>query len=360
VGTIIYFHKKRRNPFKNDAQYVHGLKIVNDPAYGTSRWASLKDLSTFCEFTPPVPLGKNTGSRVKFPGGSLIGKMENKIIRVNFEKAPKDTPRAAPHVMAYGGTGSGKTYGFVSGNIVCAVSDNQSIVAIDPKGELFKTFAAWLRMTGYTVWALNFVAPENSHRWNPLMECQNDSEVSEMVDTLSKNATGSSDSYFMLKAMELMEAFIGLLKGDFPAGQQHMRAIMSLASWPQEKLDLRFREAYENGRISATTYERWRGAVQKNYEYAVSNLTAVLKNMTTEQLAAILSQQEIDLIEIGRKKTALFLILPTCGEGSYLKPILSIFYKFLFKRLDKLAFTSPGQTLPVKVRNIWDEMAVRP
>lgn len=361
VGSITGYLGWRitgRQNKENSSTRVHGLKVVNNPAYGTSRWAGLKDLVNFCELGPPVPLEKNAGNRVRFPGGNLIGELDGKNIRVNFEKMPDDTPKTAPHMLVFGGTGSGKSFSIVIGNIIAAVSEGQSIVVIDPKGELFSTTGNWLKQQGYeNVWVLNFMQPEHSHRWDPVIECLDDAEISEMIDTLSKNASSGSDSYFMLKAMELMESMIGLLKGDFPVEQQHMRSIMTLAAWPEEKLDERFREAYKSGKISPTIYERWRGVVKKNYEYAVSNLTAVLKNLTTASLAAMMSEQEIDLNQIGQKKTALFLIIPTGGEGVYLKPILSIFYKFLFKRLDKLAFKSPGQKLPVKVRNIWDEMA---
>lgn len=359
AAGVIFLRKHKQN--KNNSSMVHGLKIVDNPAYGTSRWVSLKDLKRFCEFGPPVLPENNPGNKIKFPGGNLIGELEGKIVRVNFDKMPtvlKDTPKTAPHCIAYGGTGSGKSFSFVSSNIVAAAAEGQSLVVIDPKGELFTTFAKWLKKKGYeNVWALNFMTPEHSHRWNPVLECENDAEISEMVDTLSRNAASDSKSYFMLKAMELMEAFIGLLKGDFPIEQQHMRSIMTLSAWPVEKLEVRFRNAYKDGKISSTIYERWRGVVKENYGYAQSNLTAVLKNLTTDPLAALLSQQEIKLDEIGKKKTALFLIIPTSGEGVYLRPILSIFYKFLFKRLDKLAFNSPGQILPVRVRNIWDEMA---
>ncbi|MEW5953362.1 MAG: type IV secretory system conjugative DNA transfer family protein [Bacillota bacterium] len=345
----------------NSSSRIHGLKIVDNPAYGTSRWAELRDIKQYCEFGPPVPREKNPHNRIRFPGGNLIGELDGKIIRVNFEKAPDNTPKTAPHMIVFGGTGSGKSFSIVIGNIISAVAEGQSIVVIDPKGELYEATGNWLKEQGYkNVWVLNFMTPQHSHGWNPVIECRDDAEISEMIDTLSKNAASGSDSYFMLKAMELMEAMIGLLKGDFPVRQQHMRSIMTLAAWPEEKLDERFRAAYKVGKISPTIYERWRGVVKKNYEYAVSNLTAVLKNLTTEPLAALMSRQEIDLSAIGREKSALFLIIPTGGEGVYLKPILSIFYKFLFKRLDKLAFTSPGQKLPVPVRNIWDEMAVRP
>lgn len=361
VAGYLGWRIRRWKNKENSSNRVHGLKVVNNPAYGTSRWAELRDVKRFCEFGPPVPWEKNPHNRVRFPGGNLIGELGGKIIRVNFEKAPDNTPKTAPHMIVFGGTGSGKSFSIVVGNIISAVAEGQSIVVIDPKGELYEATGNWLKEQGYkNVWVLNFMTPQHSHGWNPVIECRDDAEISEMIDTLSKNAASGSDSYFMLKAMELMEAMIGLLKGDFPVRQQHMRSIMTLAAWPEEKLDERFRAAYKAGKISPTIYERWRGVVKKNYEYAVSNLTAVLKNLTTEPLAALMSRQEIDLSAIGREKSALFLIIPTGGEGVYLKPILSIFYKFLFKRLDKLAFISPGQKLPVPVRNIWDEMAVRP
>ena len=355
VAGFLWWRITRLQNKENSSTRVHGLKVVNNPAYGTSRWAGLKDIKRFCELGPPVPFEKNKG---KFPGGNLIGELEGKMVRVNFEKMPDDTPKTAPHMIVFGGTGSGKSFNIVIGNIIAAVSEEQSIVVIDPKGELFATTGKWLKEQGYeNVWVLNFMQPEHSHRWNPVIECLNDAEISEMVDTLYKNAASGSESYFMLKAMELMEAMIGLLKGDFSVEQQHMRSIMTLVAWPKEKLDERFRDAYKSGRISPTIYERWRGVANKNYDYAVSNLTAVLKNLTTASLSAMMSEQEIDLNQIGQKKSVLFLVIPTGGEGVYLKPILSIFYKFLFKRLDKLAFVSPGQKLPVKVRNIWDEMA---
>ncbi|MBE0435842.1 MAG: type IV secretory system conjugative DNA transfer family protein, partial [Methylomicrobium sp.] len=163
----------------NNSRYVHGLKIIKNPGLGLARWAGLKDLKRFCEFGPPVPLRKNLNNRVKFPGGNLIGKLDDKIIRVNFEKVPKDMPKTAPHSIAYGGTGSGKSFTYVSGNIIAAVSEGQSIVAIDPKGELFETFAKWLKLMGYEVWALNFMTPKHSHRWDPVIECQDDAEISE-------------------------------------------------------------------------------------------------------------------------------------------------------------------------------------
>ena len=358
VAGYLGWRIRRWKNKENSSNRVHGLKVVNNPAYGTSRWAGLRDIERFCELGPPVPTEKNTGNRIRFPGGNFVGELEGKIVRVNFEKMPDDTPKTAPHMLVFGGTGSGKSFNIVIGNIIAAVSEGQSIVLIDPKGELFATTGKWLKEQGYeNVWVLNFMQPEHSHRWNPVIECLDDAEISEIVDTLSKNATAVSDSYFALKAMELMEAMTGLLKGDFPVEQQHMRSIMTLAAWPKEKLDERFREAYKSGKISPTIYERWRGVANKNYEYAVSNLTAILKNLTTAPLAAMMSDKEIDLNQIGQKKSALFLVIPTGGEGVYLKPILSIFYKFLFKRLDKLAFVSPGQKLPVKVRNIWDEMA---
>lgn len=42
----------------NSSTRIHGLKIVDNPAYGTSRWASINDLKQFCEYGPPYEMKK--------------------------------------------------------------------------------------------------------------------------------------------------------------------------------------------------------------------------------------------------------------------------------------------------------------
>jgi len=134
AGAYTWWQLKKRQNKANAFNRVHGLKIIDNPAYGTSRWAGLKDVKSYCELGPPVLPEKNENMRVRFPGGNVIGELEGKIVRVNFDKMPEDTPKTAPHAIFYGGTGSGKSFSIVIGNIIAAVAEGQSIIVIDPKG----------------------------------------------------------------------------------------------------------------------------------------------------------------------------------------------------------------------------------
>ncbi|ACV63276.1 TRAG family protein [Desulfofarcimen acetoxidans DSM 771] len=295
-------------------------------------------------------------ANTKYPGGIVLGELDGKIIRVIPGKAPKGMPSLAGHAAIFGGTGSGKTYSFVINNIISSVADEQSIVIIDPKGELAEITSAWLKSKGYEVKIFNLSNPAFSNRWNPILESVDDAEISEMSACFINNAAKDDSGYFVSKEIQLLEALVGLLKGEFPQEQKHMRAVMSLTSWDKEDLDVRFKTAYQTGKISATIYERWRGSASANYDHAVSGLSAKLKILTTEPLAALLSEQEINLGDVGQKKTALFCVLPVRGENKVLKPILSTFYLFLFKRLYELADRN-NRKLPVPVRMLLDEFA---
>jgi type IV secretion system protein VirD4 len=328
---------------------VHGLKVVENAAKGTNRWASDADVAPMCEFGPPREQGG-------YPGGIVLGRLGGRVVRVIPGKAPKGRPGLAGHVAVFGGTGSGKTYSYVINNIIAAVMDGQSVVITDPKGELAATLTRWLEACGYEVRIFNLISPRHSHRWNPITECRNDSETAEMAACFVNNAARDGSGYFVAKEVQLLETLAGLLQVDFPREQRHLRAAMSLTAWTLEALDDRFRRAFEEGRLTSTIYERWRGAASANFDNAVSGLSAKLRILTTEPLAALLSEPELTLANVGKKKTALFCVLPVNGDGRVLKPILSTFYMFLFKRLYELAAENSGK-LPVPVRFVLDEFA---
>ena len=378
---IYFLKRKRKRKGANTSAYAHGLAIADNAAHGTSRWSAPEDISQLCEFgfkglkqeqkSWPVAASaqavagvaeakgreKSLSERPKYLGGIMLGELDGKIVRVIPGKSPQGMPSLSGHAAVFGGTGSGKSFSFVRNNIMCAATEGQSIVVTDPKAELSQEMINWLKRHGYEIKIFNLNSPEYSHRWNPLIECKTDAEISEMAACFVNNATLNDDNgYFIAKEIQLFEALSGLLLNCFPAEQQHLRAVMSLASWPKEELDKRFNAEYHTGKISVNIYEKWRGCSAMNFENAVSGLTAKLKVLTHQDIAGMLSQQQIDLAEVGRKKTALFCILPINSEESVLRPILSTFYLFLFKRLYDLADRQEGK-VPVPVRFLLDEMA---
>lgn len=76
------------------------------------------------------------------------------------------------HVILNGGTGSGKTTGFIENNIyfLSEKKNKANLFITDPKGELFSKHAKRLRKNGYRIHILNFCDINHSDSWNPLVE----------------------------------------------------------------------------------------------------------------------------------------------------------------------------------------------
>ncbi|MBC7325695.1 MAG: type IV secretory system conjugative DNA transfer family protein, partial [Moorella sp. (in: Bacteria)] len=330
---------------------IQGLPLAQSPDKGVHRWAAPSDLAHVAEFGPPKP--------GKFGGGIIIGKLEEQYVRVIPEKAG-----LACHVSGFGASGAGKTFSLIFPNVVAGAYSGESMIIADPKGELLRGkynkkgeyepgLGRWLAERGYDVCVINFKNPLCSMRWNPLKECRDTDEVRLLVRAMVLS-TGSDNVYFTENEIKLFTALAGLLLADFPEEQQHLRAAMSLCAWPEEALDKRFQEAYRSGKLAQVYFEAWQGAKAANLGNAVSGVTGKLQELTQGGLAWLLSGHDFSLADVAKKKTAFFCVLPVGAIN--LKPILTAFYYFMFKRLYELGDANRG-VLPVPVRFILDEFA---
>jgi type IV secretion system protein VirD4 len=335
----------RRRGRVHDEKHVHGLKVADSAAKGTGRWAGDADLAHVAEFGPP-----KEGER---GGGTVVGKLKGRVVRIRPQRR-EGAPPIVEHMCAVAGTGAGKTYNVVVPNAVAAACEEESLVLTDPKGELACTLAPWLKARKYEVYLFNLAYPQWSSCWNPVLECRDDEEITAFATAIVMNAAKEKSGYFLMKEIQLLKALVYLLRADFPEEQAHLRAALSLLSWPQEDLDERFERAYREGRLPQAGYEEWRGAVSSNYDNAVSGLSAKLNVVRSEPVAKLLSRHEIDMSLFGREKAALFCVLPI--GAAHLKPVLASFYYFFFRRLMGLAAECGGR-LPRTTRFLLDEFA---
>jgi type IV secretion system protein VirD4 len=348
LGGVVLALARGRGGELHDERHVHGLRVAENAAKGTRRWAGDRDIAHICEFGPPK-------KDDKFGGGIVLGRLKGRIVRA--QPALKGKPPLPGHVMVAAGTGAGKTYSFVVPNAIAAACAGESIVLTDPKGELTCLLAPWLKAQGYDVYVFNLQYPEWGDRWNPVLECRDDEEVTAFATAIVQNAAKDSSGYFVMKEIQLLKALVYLLRADFPPEQAHLKSVLSLLAWPVEALDQRFLDAFSTGRLPREGLEEWRGAVSSNIDNAVSGLTAKLGVVRAEPVAKLLSGTPgdmIDLSAIGRKKAALFCVLPV--NSGHLKPVLAAFYYFFFRRLYGLAAEHGGK-LPNPTRFLLDEFA---
>lgn len=338
--------------FRPRKKKLHGPGIVQGRPVVKGGWADDKEAAKICEFGPPKP--------GKYGGGVVLGRMNNRILRV-----PIGRQGIAAHTVIFGASGAGKTFGWVLPNIVSTAHDGWSMVVADPKGELVAGkwnaqgkyepgIAEWLKKQGYEIIIINFKDPgQGSHRWNPLFEAKDDAEFRQVCEAMIL-CSGKESPFFAGGEANLFTALVGLTRyGKFiDDDMRHMRTVLSLLSWPVDKLDETFEIEFRSGRVPVYFYEKWRAAsgMFNNFATGVQNKVAV---MTDGPLAALTAGHDISILDIAKKKTALFCILPTIGD---LKPLLTAFYYLLFKRLVEYAEANNNR-LPIPVRFILDEFA---
>ena len=78
-------------------------------------------------------------------------------------------PMEAPgnkNFLVIGSPGRGKTFSVGFNVLFQAIIRGESVVAVDPKGELCEISYNLFKQHGYTVWVYNMVHPERSNAWN--------------------------------------------------------------------------------------------------------------------------------------------------------------------------------------------------
>ncbi|MDI6907916.1 MAG: type IV secretory system conjugative DNA transfer family protein [Thermoanaerobacterales bacterium] len=318
----------------------HGPGTIRGREVVEGGWATPADLADKCDFGPPT---ESAG------GGVPLGRLQGQIVRLNPNKGKI---KIAGHTLIIGPTGVGKSFTCIRNQVVAAVCDGQSVVVADLKGELFEDLSRWLAAEGYEVIGFNVANPARSHRWNPLMECRDFEEMMDMTDWLI-SAAGDDHAFFSGGEKNVFAAAAGFARWALPEGQNHLRAALSVLSWPQEALDKAYAEAFRAGRVGRDAYETWR-VCQGHYDNYVEGVRNKVRALTKGPLAALTADSDFKLEDIGRRKTALFLLLP---DGGDLKSLLVPFYAFMFKRLKEAAEITSGGRLPVQVRFILDEFA---
>lgn len=339
AGMITFFAGNRdmvSNMRKHGPGLVRGREVVE------GGWATERDVRSIAEFGPPR-------EKKPFGGGIVLGRLNGRILRVLPEKGKI---KIAGHVFIIGATGSSKSFTLIRNNIIAAVCEGKSLCVTDPKGELLEDLASWLKSKGYKVYVFNVLNPEHSHWWNMLMECKDEDEMAELADAMISCA-GDDHAFFSGGEKNVLTAVLGYARWVLPEGQKHLRAALSLLAWPEDELEKAFQDAYRKGLISQGLFETYVTA-RGHWSNYVEGVRNKLRTITSGGLAALTSESDFTLSDIGREKTALFCVLPTDGDH---RMLLTPFYAFLFKRLKELAAMSPKGRLPVPTRIPLDEAA---
>ena len=189
-----------------------------------------------------------------------------------------------------------------------------SYVFTDPKGELYDDTAGYLKAHGYDIKVLNLVNPANSDGYNPLMHVASELDVDVIANTVVKGqaSESKSDPYWEDMAEMLLKALIYYLIATRPEEEQNLASCSELV-----------RAANTNGGSNLLTelinqlpydhparmyYKSIEIAPEKTYGSILSSLQSKLGKFDSKDIAEVTSTDTINFEDIGKKKTAVYVI----------------------------------------------------
>ena len=271
------------------------------------------------------------------------------------------------NVLVCGGSGAGKTRFYAKPNIMNA---NTSFVVLDPKGELLRDTGNLLKEKGYEVKVLDLIDMEKSHCYNPFVYLHSDDDIQRLTTNLFKNTTpkGSQtqDPFWDQTAAMLLKALVCYLHYEAPPDEQNFPMVMEMIRAGDVKedneeyqsvLDELFERLEERNpeHIALKYYRAYHSGSAKTLKSIQISLVSRLEKFNLDSLAGITQTDEMELGNIGEKKTAVFAVIP--DNDSSFNFIVGMLYTQLFQQLYYQADSIHGGRLPVHVHFVMDEFA---
>lgn len=271
------------------------------------------------------------------------------------------------NVLVCGGSGSGKTRFYAKPNIMQA---NTSFIVLDPKGELLRDTGNMLKEKGYDIKILDLINMEKSHCYNPFAYIHGDNDIQRLVTNLFKNTTPkgsqSNDPFWDQAASMLLKALISLLHYEAPPEEQNFSMVLELiraGAVSEENPDIvsRLDEVFERleqekpEHIALKYYHSYHSGSAKTLMSIQITLLARLEKFNLESLALMTQFDEMELDQIGEKKTAVFALIPE-NDTSF-NFVVGMLYTQLFQQLYYQADFKNGGRLKHHVHFIMDEFA---
>lgn len=222
-------------------------KFINNKEYGTSEWGTPKQIAHLlarnlkkAEFKR-IRKGKGGNKAKQKKEAELKYADSSNIIFTQTEKICMYNFELNNNTMIIGGSGSGKTRGYVLPNILqcCDSPYSPSIVVTDPKGEILSKIGKYLEDNKYVIKVLNLKEQDRSFCFNPfcyVMEEKYEEQISNLVSSIMDSRSEgkeqkSNDPFWEDMAKVLLKAIFYATYEGFPKQEQNMPVVMELFRW---------------------------------------------------------------------------------------------------------------------------------
>nr|WP_269846509.1 type IV secretory system conjugative DNA transfer family protein [Paenibacillus roseus] len=288
------------------------------------------------------------------------------------------------HTLIIGATRSGKTRRWVFPTLWRLAFSGESMILTDPKGEILaKAKRFLLEMMGYKIVYLDFREPGRGNRWNPMhpvikaLKENKEAEAVQFASSMShmfvhqspgsKNGdqTWNNGAESVLQALTLAIA----MEADRD-DQKHLTSVYTMLGELGEVQKVKvgnqlmdyvplneYMKSLPKDHPARAAFIAARLAPEKMRGSFYSSVATLLKNFADPAMQYITGSQDHELENVGKEKTAVFLIIP--DEDTTRHQLAALYVEQTYQALVKLANKNGGR-IPVRVNMILDEFGNMP
>lgn len=274
------------------------------------------------------------------------------------------------HTLIFGATGSKKTRLFCMPMINIFAKAGESFVVTDPKGELFARTSGLVKSKGYKTVVLNFRDIGYGDMWNPLAlpyELYHSSErekgismLNDFVRTIAEPQFKSSKDVFWVEmACSYALANLLLLMECATPEEANLASMARLCNSESESYLEELSKMMSDETVAGMNYKGvFVGADNTKRSIFISLYSMVRIFNTQMNLTKMLSGNTVDIRNIGREKTAVYVIVP--DEKTTYHFLVTTFIKQAYEILIAEAQKEKDFKLPIRVNFVLDEFCNLP
>ena len=335
-----------------------GLHLAEKSSDGYSNWSSEKDIKN----DSGIEKVNATDMHITAAGIPLINHGHEMWV-----------DNGEYHNLVIGSTGSGKTQTVVKPLVNLLSKKGESMIITDPKGEIFEYAGDFLKKQGYKIIVLNFRDPDKGNSWNPLtlpylyFKEGNKDKGTELLEDVALNILydkdSKSDPFWEKSAADY---FSGLTLGLFQDAEEkevNLNSINVMSTIGEER---------RGASTYIKEYFQMKGEESPAYIFASNTINApnetkggilstfrqkIRQFSTKESLSEMLSYSDFDMRDIGKEKTAVFMLIH--DEKKTYHGLMTIFIKQCYECLIDSAQKNGGK-LEYRTNFILDEFANMP
>lgn len=274
------------------------------------------------------------------------------------------------HNLVIGNTGSMKTLRFVLPLIYSCSMAGESMVVVDPKGELVRKTGALLKERGYKTVVLNWRRPQESpDHWNPFDRVQKAYQRGE-EDNAENYLNDLLQSLFFKRTVKESDSYWNEVAGQLARGISRLSlmvdeklSMQSILEWRHEKLrDGTLQGCFMSLSPSSDIYQNLSGFMNLTVESTRSCIESTFDQLTgpfssSHGLTEMMSDTTFAMEQMGLEPTAVFLVVP--DEKTTYHFLATLFIKQCYESLLDQADWFGG-SLPVRVNFILEEFCNMP